>query len=70
MEGLGDAYAANSMYTEAIKTFGELAASDTGTVRLRALRKAMDAAFLKGDRPEVLLNYARKAEELADLRSP
>jgi KaiC/GvpD/RAD55 family RecA-like ATPase len=65
LEGLGDAYAANSMYTDAIKTFGELATSGTGAVRLRALRKAMDAAFLKGDTPEVLLDYAKKAEELA-----
>jgi KaiC/GvpD/RAD55 family RecA-like ATPase/tetratricopeptide (TPR) repeat protein len=65
LEGLGDAYAANSMYGEAIKTFDELAASETGAVRLRALRKAMDAAFLKGDKPDLLLEYARKAEELA-----
>ena len=65
LEGLGDAYAANSMYTDAIKTFGELATSGTGAVRLRALRKAMDAAFLQGDTPEVLLDYAKKAEELA-----
>ncbi|MCJ7559569.1 DUF2791 family P-loop domain-containing protein, partial [Candidatus Bathyarchaeota archaeon] len=65
LEGLGDAYYANSMYAEAIKTFDDLAASETGAVRLRALRKAMDAAFLKGDKPDLLLAYARKAEELA-----
>jgi KaiC/GvpD/RAD55 family RecA-like ATPase/tetratricopeptide (TPR) repeat protein len=64
LEGLGDAYAANCMYAEAIKTFDELAASETGAVRLRALRKAMDAAFVKGDKPDLLLEYARKAEEL------
>jgi tetratricopeptide (TPR) repeat protein/KaiC/GvpD/RAD55 family RecA-like ATPase len=65
LEGLGDAYTANSMYVEAIKTLDELASSQTGAVRLRAYRKAMDAAFLKGDKPDVLLDYARKAEELA-----
>lgn len=65
MEGLGDAYAANLMYAEAIKTFDELAASETGLMRLRAIRKAMDAYYLKGGSPEILLNYARKAEECA-----
>ena len=64
-EGLGDAYAANSMYAEAIKTFDELAASTTGLVRLCALRKASDAAFHRGDKPDLLIEYAKKAEELA-----
>ena len=65
LEGLGDAYTAISMYADAIKTFNALAASQTGAVRLRALRKAMEAAFHKGDKPDLLLEYARKAEELA-----
>jgi tetratricopeptide (TPR) repeat protein/KaiC/GvpD/RAD55 family RecA-like ATPase len=65
LEGLGDAYAANSMFGEAMKTFDELAASETGAVKLRALRKATDAAFLKGDKPDLLLEYVRKAQELA-----
>jgi KaiC/GvpD/RAD55 family RecA-like ATPase/tetratricopeptide (TPR) repeat protein len=64
LEGLGDAYAANYMYGEAIKTFDELAASETGAVRLRALRKAMDAAFLKGD-TDLLQKYTREAEEVS-----
>lgn len=64
LEGLGDAYAANSRYNEAIKTFDELAASEKGRVRLRALRKAMDAAYAQGDEPDLLLEYVRKAEEL------
>jgi KaiC/GvpD/RAD55 family RecA-like ATPase/tetratricopeptide (TPR) repeat protein len=64
LEGLGDAYAAHSMYEEAIKTFDELAASETGVVKLRALRKATDAAFAKGDKPDLLIAYAKKAEEL------
>jgi len=65
LEGLGDAYAANCMYAEAIKTFDQLVESETGLLRLRALRKAMDAAFIKGDKPDLLLEYAKKAEELA-----
>jgi tetratricopeptide (TPR) repeat protein len=65
LEGLGDAYTANCMYAEAIKTFDKLAESGTGSLRLRALRKAMDAAFIKGDKPDLLLDYAKKAEELA-----
>ena len=67
LEGLGDAYAANSMYAEAIKMFDKLADSNTGEVRLRALRKATDAAFRKGDEPDILVDYAKKAEELASL---
>jgi tetratricopeptide (TPR) repeat protein len=65
LEGLGDAYAANYMYADAIKTFDQLAASESGAVRLRSIRKAMDTAFLKGDKPDLLLDYAKKAEELA-----
>lgn len=65
LEGLGDAYAANCMYAEATKTFNQLAESETGSLQLRALRKAMDAAFIKGDKPDLLLDHAKKAEELA-----
>jgi len=65
LEGLGDAYAANSMYGEAIKTFTELASSEKGLVRLRALRKATDAAFHKGDEPDLLIEYAKEADKLA-----
>ena len=65
LEGLGDAYAANCMYAEAIKTFDQLGESEKGSMRLRALRKAMEAAFIKGDKPDLLLEYANKAEKLA-----
>ncbi len=67
LEGLGDAYSANCMYAEAIKAFDELAASETGVIRLRALRKAMDAAFLKGDKPDLLLEYAKKSRRASDI---
>jgi tetratricopeptide (TPR) repeat protein len=65
LEGLGDALTANCMYADAIKTFEQLAEIERGSVRLRALRKAMDAAFMKGDKPDLLLKYAKEAEELA-----
>jgi KaiC/GvpD/RAD55 family RecA-like ATPase len=64
MEGLGDAYAANCMYGDAIKTFDELAASVTGVAKLRAFRKASDAAYAKSDERDPLLEYAKKAQEL------
>lgn len=65
LEGLGDAYAANSMYTEAISAFDELASSGTGALKLRALRKASDASFHTWN-PKFLIDYAKKAEDLAD----
>ena len=65
LEGLGDAFAANCMYSEAIKMFDKLAESGKDSLQLRAIRKAMDAAFIKGDKPELLLEYAKKAESLA-----
>jgi len=64
LEGLGDAYAANSMYAEAIKTFDELASSVIGILKLRALRKASDSSFHLWD-PKLLIDYAKKAEDLA-----
>ena len=64
LEGLGDAYAASYRYVEAIKIFDELAACEAGLVKLRAIRKASDAAFSKGDVPDLLIEYAKKAEEI------
>jgi KaiC/GvpD/RAD55 family RecA-like ATPase/tetratricopeptide (TPR) repeat protein len=64
LEGLGDAYAANCVYGEAIKTFDELSTLASGTTKLRAFRKASDAAYARGDMPDLLLEYAKKAEEL------
>ena len=64
LEGLGDAYAANSMYREAIKTFDKLTAIATDRPRLRAIRKAMDAAYFIWGASDLLLEYAKKAEEL------
>lgn len=65
LEGLGDAYAASYMYGEALKTYDKLAGSESGLIRLRALRKAIDVSFLKGDAPDLLLEYTRKAEEVS-----
>ena len=49
LEGLGDAYYANSMYKQATETFELLSNIGTGVVKLRAFRKAMDAAFFQGN---------------------
>ncbi len=64
LEGLGDAYAANSMYREAVKTFDKLATLETSRLQLRAIRKAMDAAYFIWGASDLLMEYAKKAEEL------
>ena len=65
LEGLGDAYFANSMFAKASEMFERLAGSETGLVRLRAYRKAMDASFWRMGDPDHLMALARKAEPLA-----
>jgi tetratricopeptide (TPR) repeat protein len=67
LEGLGDAYYANCMFEEAIKTFERLAKSATGAIRLRAYRKAMDAAWFIEDNPSRMLQLVEKAEKYAPL---
>ena len=49
LEGLGDALFANSKFAEASKTYERLSNSTTGVLKLRALRKAEDAAFFQHD---------------------
>ena len=48
LEGLGDAYFANSMFKEAQKSFEQLANLSTGTTKLRAFNKAASAVFIVG----------------------
>ena len=67
LEGLGDAYSANCMFEEAIKTFERLAKSATGAIRLRAYRKALDAAWFIEDDPSRMLQLVEKAEKHAVL---
>jgi KaiC/GvpD/RAD55 family RecA-like ATPase/tetratricopeptide (TPR) repeat protein len=65
LEGLGDAFYANSMFKDATRIFEDLAdtvASDV--VRLRAFRKAMEAVFQYGDAPH-LMELVKKAEPYA-----
>ena len=64
IEGLGDAFYANSMFTDALKAYEQLSSMASGAVRLRALRKAMDAAFFEGDTIH-LLELTMQAEPLA-----
>jgi tetratricopeptide (TPR) repeat protein len=67
LEGLGDAYYANCLFEEAIKTFERLAKSETGAIRLRAYRKALDAAWFIEDDPSRMLQLVEKAEKYAAL---
>jgi len=67
LEGLGDAYTANCMFKEAIVTYERLSDSGSGKLRLRALRKAMDAIFHQRGDPAHLMELARKAEDYAAL---
>jgi tetratricopeptide (TPR) repeat protein len=64
LEGLGDGYYANCMFPDALKTFEELAKSETVAVKLRAYRKAMDAAWFM-DNPFIMLQLVDKAEKYA-----
>ena len=66
LEGLGDAFYASNKFKEAIKTFKTLANTDNGTVKLRALIKAMFAAFFQGDFP-LISELIRRVEEYGDL---
>jgi tetratricopeptide (TPR) repeat protein len=68
LEGLGDAYYAICMFENAINTFERLAKSETGAIRLRAYRKAMDAAWFMDD-PSRMLQLLEKAEKYAPLDS-
>lgn len=63
LEGLGDAYYANCMFEEAIRTFESLACSETGVVRLRAYRKAMEIVWYKEMDSVRLMELVKKAEK-------
>ena len=65
LEGLGDAYYANCMFAKAIEVFERLADSESGKVRLRAYRKAMDAIHYSHGDNNHLMELARKAEPYA-----
>jgi predicted ATPase len=64
LEGLGDAYYANCLFQDAVKTFEELAKSETGAAKLRAYRKAIDAAWFL-ENPFILIQLVEKAEKHA-----
>jgi tetratricopeptide (TPR) repeat protein len=65
-EGLGDSYFANSMYREALETYELLVATQEGSIRARAFRKAMDSAFFQGNF-EHLIELTTKAQEYVKL---
>jgi tetratricopeptide (TPR) repeat protein/KaiC/GvpD/RAD55 family RecA-like ATPase len=64
LEGLGDAYYAGDSFSQAACIFEKLANLQSGADKLRALRKAMFAAFYLGDIP-LLARLTQKAEENA-----
>jgi len=66
VEGLGDGYFANCMFDDAIKIFEKLAKSETGAIKLRAYRKAMDTAWFL-ENPSRMLHLVEKAEKYAPL---
>jgi tetratricopeptide (TPR) repeat protein len=66
LEGLAESYFSMSMFKEAIRTFEQLSDIATSVVRLRALRRAMDAAFFQGDFAH-LLELTKKTEAFVDV---
>ena len=65
-EGLGDAYYANGKYKKALEIFEHLVDYEIGKAKLRAYRKAMEAARLGNiDYPMRRLELARNAERYA-----
>jgi KaiC/GvpD/RAD55 family RecA-like ATPase/tetratricopeptide (TPR) repeat protein len=66
LEGLGDAFYGSNKFKEAVKTFERLANANSGAVKLRALIKAMFAAFFQGDIPHIP-ELVKKAEEYGNL---
>jgi tetratricopeptide (TPR) repeat protein len=49
LEGLGDAYYANNNFQQAITTFQQVANTTNDAMKLRVLRKALQASFYQGD---------------------
>lgn len=65
LEGLGDALSANGLFNEALKMFEQLfKVTDSGIVKLRALRKAMFCSWWGGDRVYPM-ELGLRAEEFA-----
>ncbi len=66
LEGLGDTLYANSMFNEASKNFERLAEESIGLLKLRALRKAIEANLFQAFTPHVL-DLIKKAEECSNV---
>jgi tetratricopeptide (TPR) repeat protein len=65
LEGLGDAYYANCMFEQAIKTFRELAKIEVSVSKLRALRKEMEAIWYKEMDSQRLMDLVKETEPYA-----
>jgi tetratricopeptide (TPR) repeat protein len=67
MEGLGEAYYANSMFDQSINVFDELAnETKDGYLKLRVLRKGIESAFQFGNASK-LMEFIKKAEPYASM---
>jgi len=66
LEGLGDALSASGLFDEAMKMFEQLSrVTESGGVKLRALRKVLVCTYWVGGDPAHSLELAGKAEEYA-----
>ncbi|MEJ2241555.1 MAG: AAA family ATPase [Candidatus Bathyarchaeota archaeon] len=63
LEGLGDAYYANCLFEDAAKTFERLGNLVTGSDKLRAFRKQMDALWLIEYDRSRLMELIKRAEK-------
>ena len=61
-------YYGNCMFKNALKTFEQLGNTETGITRLRAFRKAMDAAFFMGNLSHLLELTQKMGEYAGDHR--
>ncbi|MGE5574886.1 MAG: BREX system ATP-binding domain-containing protein [Ignavibacteria bacterium] len=62
IEGIGDALLAEGKFVQSGKMYDQLCDSDSGFVRLRAMRKSMHASFLRGN-IVYSIELLRKAKE-------
>jgi len=67
LEGLGDAYYANCMFEQAIRCYKELTRIETGPIKLRTLRKEMEAIWYKEMDSHRLMELVKQAELYAAL---
>jgi hypothetical protein len=68
IEGLGDAYFASNLFNEALKVYTTLADESSGSIRQRALIRAIFSAFFQGNFP-IIEQLVNRAESYPDITS-